>query len=748
MRWSRGNNSGAIATPFEWQRVLLEEAPRGAVTVEGIRSEKRQVWRLRSDVWGIDTRPNFAGDLRSLYLRAGDLAQNTNPTDTLSHWREVAAHGRSTELPWIEPWLLCHAAQILSDAKQLDQSDIAYQEAVQKAANAGPSVRGALFKDWAYHLVYRGELAGAERHYEEAKVEWEKFDKDSLTIATILLSTGRVALRKGDLDKAQRCYQESLDIIRRRAPESIQMLGALTGLASVAGDRGDLVGRERYTNQALRIGSQLFPNSQSQASMLTSLGYIAYERGDLRKAETYFKHALRISESINPQSREASDVLGRLGDCRMDEGDLREAERYNRRALAIIEKLKPGSMEVAYSYASLGHIAELRGSLVEAEAYDRQALSIADKLIPVPEHDVARLLMRLASLLGRSGDLSAAETDYRQALAMIERLVPTSLTHIEALAGLASNLRRQGKVELASRYYREALTGIEGNMQLGGIEEDGSRYRAKYSAVYREYSDLLVKQGQTELAFEFAESSRARSLLEMLSRARVDFRRGLDPLLAEQERKLKQRLTVKSNYRLRLIASEHSNQQVSTLDSEIEQILTQYREVEDEIRAASPSYAALSQPRALATKEIQRLLDRDTVLLEYSLGEDGSYLWIVCGDSLQVRELPKRTEIEKVARHFYESLTARTHKVSTDPQHEALNWAKADTVSQSLATRLSEMILVPAANLIEGKRLLIVSDGALQYVPFSALPAPEDPRLPLWPTMRSSICLLLQFWQS
>ena len=34
------------------------------------------------------------------------------------------------------------------------------------------------------------------------------------------------------------------------------------------------------------------------------------------------------------------------------------------------------------------------------------------------------------------------------------------------------------------------------------------------------------------------------------------------------------------------------------------------------------------------------------------------------------------------------------------------------------------MVLVPIAPLIKGKRLLIVSDGALQYVPFAALPEP------------------------
>ena len=54
---------------------------------------------------------------------------------------------------------------------------------------------------------------------------------------------------------------------------------------------------------------------------------------------------------------------------------------------------------------------------------------------------------------------------------------------------------------------------------------------------------------------------------------------------------------------------------------------TEYQQVEAEIKAKSPRYAALTQPQPFKTEEIQRLLDRDALLVEYSLGEDRSYLW-------------------------------------------------------------------------------------------------------------------------
>ena len=48
------------------------------------------------------------------------------------------------------------------------------------------------------------------------------------------------------------------------------------------------------------------------------------------------------------------------------------------------------------------------------------------------------------------------------------------------------------------------------------------------------------------------------------------------------------------------------------------------------------------------------------MLLEYSLGEERSYVWAVTQNSLKTYELPKREQIEKAARRVYDLLTARS----------------------------------------------------------------------------------------
>jgi hypothetical protein len=82
--------------------------------------------------------------------------------------------------------------------------------------------------------------------------------------------------------------------------------------------------------------------------------------------------------------------------------------------------------------------------------------------------------------------------------------------------------------------------------------------------------------------------------------------------------------------------------------------------VQSRIRATSPHYAALTHPTPLDLRGLQtRVVDEDTVLLEYALGTRKSFLWMVSKSSMDVFELPSRSEIESAARRVYTLLTAR-----------------------------------------------------------------------------------------
>ena len=178
---------------------------------------------------------------------------------------------------------------------------------------------------------------------------------------------------------------------------------------------------------------------------------------------------------------------------------------------------------------------------------------------------------------------------------------------------------------------------------------------------------------------------------------------------------------------MRLLSGKHTEAEVALLKKQTAELMTSYEEAEAQIRFNSPHYAAFTQPVPLSLKEVQQqLLDPDTVLLEFSLGEERSYLWAVTQTSFESFTLPPRQQIEAAARRVYELLTARNRTKKFEAAAERQRRiARSDSEYLSAAAALSEMVLAPVKERLGSSRLLVVSDGALHYVPFAALPDPK-----------------------
>jgi CHAT domain-containing protein len=158
---------------------------------------------------------------------------------------------------------------------------------------------------------------------------------------------------------------------------------------------------------------------------------------------------------------------------------------------------------------------------------------------------------------------------------------------------------------------------------------------------------------------------------------------------------------------VQLLSEKHTDGQAAAAEGEINNLTAEYQQVEAAIRARSPAYAALTQPRPLTAAEVQKqVLDPNTLLLEYVLADEGSFLWTVTQTSLSIYKLPRRTDVESAARWAYHALSDA-----------------AGTDNAALA-ELSRMVLGPVAGQLGSARLVVVADGALHFVPFAALPSP------------------------
>ena len=132
---------------------------------------------------------------------------------------------------------------------------------------------------------------------------------------------------------------------------------------------------------------------------------------------------------------------------------------------------------------------------------------------------------------------------------------------------------------------------------------------------------------------------------------------GVDAALLERERYLTRQLNAKATRQLELGAN---SPQLAPLKQEISQLENEFEMVRAAIRKDNPHYDALVQPQPLTLAEIQQQLDDDTLLLEYKLGDERSWLWAITNRTLKTYELPKREQIELAAARFRQHLTARS----------------------------------------------------------------------------------------
>jgi CHAT domain-containing protein/tetratricopeptide (TPR) repeat protein len=311
--------------------------------------------------------------------------------------------------------------------------------------------------------------------------------------------------------------------------------------------------------------------------------------------------------------------------------------------------------------------------------------------------------------------------------------------------------------------YREALKTIE-TIRAGSLRADESRstFLATTKDVYDEAASAFaemallaggtgtsptVREGSAPLSgkaldyaaesFRITEAGRARSLLDMLGEVNAQITEGVpaDLLKRKQDNLDRQQEIAQQLTGVSLGADQ--KEKPSQMDADLDKLQTEYDDIENQIRTASPRYAALTgaQPQTLPDVQ-QKVLDDGTVLLEYSLGNDSSYLFAVSRTSVSLFKLPPRTEMDKLATDFRAQLIPPKLQrrivgidVAADQQRGlGLSQGPAENLGAfiSASIALYQAAVAPASALLGDKRLLVVADGALNYVPFEALVKTSD----------------------
>lgn len=542
------------------------------------------------------------------------------------------------------------------------------------------------------------------------------------------LNIGYAHTDSGNLQEALEHYKKALSLwseVDDRRGTALSRT-AIGGIYSFLGEKQlALDSHEQAMHFLHAIGDQ-----QGEAATLNGIGKAYEDLNDPQKALESYNQALRLYQSIHNREFEALTKYY-IGRVYRTTGDTRQALAHYNNSLSLSREVSNLRIQ-AYSLKDIASINSSEGRpLLALEQYNetlRLYRSISDR------RGEAYTLNSIGDVYYTLGNTQLAINNYKQAL----DLCRASEDRSGEIAVLYSFARAERELGNAA----EALSLISSS--IGKIESLRSKVasqdlRVSYFASAHRHYDLSInllatmhrvspEKGFDAASFEASERYRARSMIEMLKEAKIDIRQGVEPVLLERERSLQHMLSAKAERQTRLLSGKHTKEQAQEMKEEIDALSDEYQKVEGEIRAKSFRYAALTQPEPFSLAKIQHeALDDDTLLLEYFLGDERSLLWAVTRDSITHYELPKRGDVERAARGFYELLTARNEIIKTEASEQRQERLERRAAEYpKVSAELSRMLLGPVIGLLGRKRLLIVADGALQYVPFAALPEQSE----------------------
>jgi CHAT domain-containing protein/Tfp pilus assembly protein PilF len=580
-----------------------------------------------------------------------------------------------------------------------------------------------------------GDFPAATGFFERAFKIYDRLTPGSEDVVDSLGRLGDAAYFSSRLQEAQGYYERALELGKSLKRDPNDIARNMDSLGSVVYLRGDLDAAAGYYSSALKIRQGLAPNGSLQtAGSQNNLGNVAYFRGDLLTAQNYYIAARDTLKREAPQSVEYASTLNNLGGVYYSANNLEAAQTNYSRALAIYRSLDPDSLNVATALNNLGNLAYLKNDIDAALENHRNALNIRLRLAP-NSSDVADSLGNLATVAYVRKDLPGAEDYNRRALEIRKQLAPGSLKFAATLANLGSNVFKQGRFPEALQLFTEAVNVIEEQRSKISSIEGRAFFTARYTYAYIGLLETELALNDWPAAFAVVERARARSLIQLLSERRLDFRTEVRPELLKQQVELNQdRSTAYSSlaavslrqsaarFELREVASGGDAKRIGKLESQIEEfeklrnelrvklitISVRQRELETTLRRDSARFASLNYPQPLDLKGAQAALDPDTLLLSYFVAIEKTYLFAVTKNSVKVFTLPVGgNALKEEVRAFRTDVADQGSDQTTLPPQ---------------GKRLYDLLLGPAQDSIDqAGRVLICPDGVLNTLPFAAL---------------------------
>jgi CHAT domain-containing protein/Flp pilus assembly protein TadD len=355
------------------------------------------------------------------------------------------------------------------------------------------------------------------------------------------------------------------------------------------------------------------------------------------------------------------------------------------------------SLERAYAVALIGmgwnHLVLRQWE--PARLAFQKALEVATRI--QVRHLIGQAHQGLGGVAARQRDWQAAVSHLEEAI----RLNPQPGFVAATQGWLGGVYRATGKLPEAETALRQAVAGIEDLRSLLQSEELRESFFEDKVGTYENLILCLLARGKGPEAFDISERARARAFLDLLGN-RVALSRGRSESLIAEERTLRERIN----------ALKAMPEDSPALRRELELAREAYQAFLQRVRRLDREQASLMTVEPLTLREVQALLPKGTVLLEYFVtGQERTILWTVERSGVAVVTLPLgRRRVTERVQAFRELIASRERQPEM----------------QRMARALFDELVRPGLKGRAPKELLLVPHDALHYLPFQALmPTPR-----------------------
>jgi CHAT domain-containing protein len=584
-------------------------------------------------------------------------------------------------------------------------------------------------KAYGEALSNMAEIVFAEGYFPKALEQFQDARKFFVDYpegqAKIHLFAAYITGSLGDADKALSEINESLNLYRAINNKDGE------GLArSALGQYYTFKGNQDYAIELHRQAIEIFRSVGDRLGETVALNGLAQageKLNQLSLAVESYEDALQLFEELDALDF-AADMTLKLAQVHQKLDHHEQAFAYYQRCLKLsraggkVRTEANALSEIAIVYASQGQRQQAAKQLRRAQEFFKTIGDIRGQ---------ATALNNYGDFLLSTSLKQEALTICREAQSLSERVGDKSIL-LTALFNLARAYKAVGDYDAGLGSIKQALSISEEIRANVGSPDARVSFFSGVKTYYDLYRDILMElervhpgEGFAARAFLVSEESRARSLRDLIRESQRDLRRGATSDLLRREREVNASFQSLAQHEYDLSLSKTKNEtELAEIAKWMDQLSAEYQEIQAKLRAQNPKQTPIASLDLKDLEQFQKELQAaDAMLLEYSLGEERSYLWAITSSSVHSYELPSRRDLELATREFYESMTARQQFVGAGDY--AARVEAAENVYPQKAARLSQMLLGPVTEQLGTKRLIVVTEGALQYVQFEALPTPN-----------------------